>query len=291
MHGQSDVAEVVRIEALNRSAPSNPDRIVPAKPFVLLSPAAGANTLSAADCLTAAVYYEAGNEPLEGQRAVAQVVLNRVRHPAFPASVCAVVFEGAARTTGCQFTFTCDGSLRRTPTVQGWRRAQGVAIAALSGYVEPSVGHATHYHADYVRPDWAGRLIKLRAIASHIFYLWPGSAGTPQAFAQKYAGQEDMPASAAASLSLNLLSSPAGSAYRDMFPDPRADGASSVESPRAIASTPIPPAGGAIAAPDGGGSAMVESKGQLRITQGRLRDDLAAPRPIGAAPDQQTSPR
>jgi hypothetical protein len=105
-------------------------------------------------------------------------------------------------------------------------------------------------------------------MASPIFYLWPGSAGTPQAFAQKHARQEDMPASAAASLSLNLLSSPAGSAYRGTFPGPPADGASSVESPHPIASTPIPPATGAIAAPGGGGKAMIESKGQLRTPSG-----------------------
>ncbi|WP_398286925.1 cell wall hydrolase [Sphingomonas daechungensis] len=63
--------------------------------------------------MTSAVYYEAGQESLDGQRAVAQVVLNRVRHPAFPANVCGVVYEGSTRATGCQFTFTCDGSLMR----------------------------------------------------------------------------------------------------------------------------------------------------------------------------------
>ena len=69
----------------------------------------------ALDCLTSAIYYEAGQESTDGQRAVAQVVLNRVRHPAFPASVCGVVYEGSTRATGCQFTFTCDGSLARAP--------------------------------------------------------------------------------------------------------------------------------------------------------------------------------
>ena len=77
----------------------------------------------ALECLASAVYYEAGNQDDDGERAVAQVVLNRVRHPAFPASVCGVVYEGSTRPTGCQFTFTCDGSLYRQPDADGWRRA------------------------------------------------------------------------------------------------------------------------------------------------------------------------
>jgi spore germination cell wall hydrolase CwlJ-like protein len=85
-----------------------------ARPF-LLAAASEADRARSIECLTAAIYYEAATEPLDGQRAVAQVVLNRVRHPAYPSTVCGVVFEGARRITGCQFTFTCDGSLRRPP--------------------------------------------------------------------------------------------------------------------------------------------------------------------------------
>lgn len=139
------------------------------------------------DCLTAAIYYEAGYEPLQGQRAVAQVVLNRVRHPAFPNSVCEVVFEGSQRTTGCQFTFTCDGSLGRRPSRPGWDRSRQVALAALSGFVEPSVGMATHYHANYVSPYWAPSLAKVSMIGSHIFYRWKGSWGRRAAFTQAIA--------------------------------------------------------------------------------------------------------
>ncbi len=109
----------------------------------------------ALNCLASAVYYEAGNQDTDGERAVAQVVLNRVRHPAFPNSVCAVVYEGSTRPTGCQFTFTCDGSLGRQPDADGWRRAWKVAEDALSGAVYAPVGWATHYHADYVLPTWA----------------------------------------------------------------------------------------------------------------------------------------
>ena len=278
-----DPVEAARLKALNEATPFNPDRIVPAKPFVLLSTTAGSHALSAVDCLTAAVYYEAANEPLNGQRAVAQVVLNRVRHPAFPDSICDVVFEGATRATGCQFTFTCDGSLMRAPTAHGWRRAQGVAIAALSGYVEQSVGHATHYHADYVMPYWASRLVKLHAIGAHIFYLWPGTAGTPKAFADKYAGQETLPTTAATGLRLHLLSSPAVEAYQNAFAGASPDVAMNVSKPDINDPTPVASAVDDRAPPVGG--TMLGNGGQLRVTQGKLRDDLAAPRRIVGASD------
>ena len=77
----------------------------------------------ALNCLASAVYYEAGNQDENGERAVAQVVLNRVRHPAFPASICGVVYQGSTRPTGCQFTFTCDGSLQ--PAARRRRLATG----------------------------------------------------------------------------------------------------------------------------------------------------------------------
>lgn len=139
-------------------------------------------------CLTQAVYYEAGFEPLEGRRAVAQVVLNRLRHPAFPKSVCGVVYEGAGTGT-CQFTFVCDGALYRRPAEDAWHQAEQIARAALSGYVETSVGEATHYHADYVAPRWAPLLAKVAAIGQHIFYRWPGEWGQPAAFTGRYVGE------------------------------------------------------------------------------------------------------
>jgi spore germination cell wall hydrolase CwlJ-like protein len=144
----------------------------------------------ALECLASAVYYEAGNQDTDGERAVAQVVLNRVRHPAFPNSVCGVVYQGSTRTTGCQFTFTCDGSLTRRPDADGWRRASEVAEAALAGYVYAPVGWATHYHADYVVPTWASSLAKNAVVGAHIFYRWAGSWGQSAAFAQHYAGHE-----------------------------------------------------------------------------------------------------
>jgi hypothetical protein len=144
-------------------------------------------------CLTQAVYYEAGFEPLEGRRAVAQVVLNRLRHPAFPKSVCGVVYQGAGSGV-CQFTFVCDGALYRKPAHDAWLEAEAVARAALEGYVDTGVGEATHYHADYVAPRWAPLLDKVAQIGQHIFYRWPGSWGQPAAFTGRYIGEPLDPA-------------------------------------------------------------------------------------------------
>lgn len=156
-----------------------------AKPF-LLKTRTTAERSRALRCLTQAVYYEAALEPRPGQEAVAQVVLNRVRHPEYPTSVCGVVYQGWERWTGCQFSFTCDGSLLRAPVPEFWRRAESVAVAALNGHVATSVGTATHYHADYVIPYWRSSLTKVGQIGAHIFYRWPGMAGTPRAFTNRY---------------------------------------------------------------------------------------------------------
>lgn len=144
-------------------------------------------------CLTQAIYYEAANEPLQGKRAVAQVVLNRMRHPAYPNSVCGVVYEGSSRPV-CQFSFTCDGSLLRKPMAARWVESQRVAQAALDGATEPSVGTATHYHADYVLPRWAFTLAKIEKIGAHIFYRFPNSWGRKSAFTDRWTGSERIPA-------------------------------------------------------------------------------------------------
>ncbi|MFN3857517.1 MAG: cell wall hydrolase [Caulobacter sp.] len=161
----------------------------PARPFVLK--ASEADRAAAIQCLTQAVYYEAATEPLEGQRAVAQTVLNRMRHPAYPKNVCGVVYQGSRRATGCQFSFTCDGSLARTPIPSIWTQSEAVARAALNGYVMPAVGTATHYHADYVAPYWAPTLFRITQIGRHIFYRWTGPWGLPPAFTGRYAGGEN----------------------------------------------------------------------------------------------------
>ena len=185
---------------INAAMPFSDAPVVAARAFVL--PAGGSlDERRALLCLTQAVYYEAGFEPMAGRRAVAQVVLNRMRHPAFPKSVCGVVYQHNS-TPVCQFTFVCDGSLYRQPAAAAWKQAEQVARAALAGYVERSVGAATHYHADYVAPAWAPMLTKISKLGAHIFYRWPGAWGQPGAFNGRYIGEPRDPA--AMRLPLNL---------------------------------------------------------------------------------------
>jgi spore germination cell wall hydrolase CwlJ-like protein len=157
-------------------------------------------------CLAEAIYYEARSESEDGQRAVAQVVLNRVRHPAWPGTVCGVVYQGPLRAGGgCQFTFTCDGALLRMPYGADWARARRIAAEALAGYVFAPVGLATNYHTHQVLPDWAFRLPKTTVIGNHIFYRLPGAWGGASAFSQAYRGREPSPATVmAARLPINL---------------------------------------------------------------------------------------
>lgn len=176
--------------AVNAATPALPDQLVSARPFTFAPDTSPEDRARARDCLAAAVYYEAAVESAQGQRAVAQVVLNRVRNPVFPRTVCDVVFQGATRATGCQFTFTCDGALARRPNPVGWRRALVVADDALAGVVEPSVGTATHYHANWVIPYWRTTLVKLSTVGTHIFYRWQGSLGSRAAFLRGYPGGE-----------------------------------------------------------------------------------------------------
>lgn len=150
--------------------------------------------LRSQDCLAQAVYYEARSQSEDGQRAVAQVVLNRVRHPAWPKSVCGVVYQGGLRAGGgCQFTFTCDGSLAVRPSGAAWSQAQRIAAEALAGRAFAPIGLSTFYHADYVFPAWAPQLVKTAQIGAHIFYRLPGLGGSPLAFGETYAGIEPIP--------------------------------------------------------------------------------------------------
>jgi spore germination cell wall hydrolase CwlJ-like protein len=148
------------------------------------------NGRQALQCLTQAAYFEAGASGPLAQAAVVQVVLNRVRHPDFPKSVCGVVYEGADRADGCQFTFTCDGTLQRPVDPVAFEEAKKVAGRALSGYVDRAVGAATYYHADYVFPTWAPTLVKLATVGPHIFYRVAGVEGQAAALTGQYAGGE-----------------------------------------------------------------------------------------------------
>ena len=182
--------------------------------------ATGLDRLRAHDCLAQAIYYEAGNESEDGQRAVAQVVLNRVRHPAWPNSVCGVVYQGPMRAGGgCQFTFTCDGSLARRPAGEAWERARRLASEALAGRTYAPVGLATHYHANYVFPAWAPRLAKTNVIGAHIFYRLPGLLGQSPAFRDAYAGREPFPRPAMTMLRPSAIPAFASSLPSALAPD------------------------------------------------------------------------
>jgi spore germination cell wall hydrolase CwlJ-like protein len=208
----------------------------------------------AVECLSQAVYYEAATEGVDGQRAVAQVVLNRMRHPGFPSTVCGVVYQGSELPTGCQFTFTCNGSLARTPIPSLWNEAKKIATEALDGHVFAAVGHATHYHADYVLPYWADSLAKQVQIGHHIFYRLKGALGTSAAFSQHYAGAEPIPAA----------------------PSPLASGTASSDQAQALLNSPL--AAHPIVAADAAGVAAQpvakdmlvadNNKGHLLIDQG-----------------------
>ncbi len=133
---------------------------------------AGAAHARAERCLAEAVYWEARSEPERGQMAVAQVVLNRSVSGFYPRDVCGVVYQNAHRYLACQFTFACEGRRSLAPTeAEPWSRASRIAKDMMAGQLWlPEVGHATHYHATYVRPWWARSMNRLQQIGVHVFY-------------------------------------------------------------------------------------------------------------------------
>ena len=149
----------------------------PLAPLTEAAPAAApqARTINARErgCLAQAVYYESRGESREGQSAVAEVVMNRVRSPAYPNTICGVVYQGSHRVTGCQFSFTCDGSLNRSPRGRAWTEAQAVATQMMQGYLRPVTQRATHYHTHAVNPVWSAGLVETTRIGSHVFYRFP----------------------------------------------------------------------------------------------------------------------
>jgi spore germination cell wall hydrolase CwlJ-like protein len=122
-------------------------------------------------CLAEAVYFEARSEPYKGQVAVAQVVLNRVRNPAYPNSVCGVVYQNKTMSNACQFSFACDGIRDIVRDRKAWALARKVARdVSFEGVRIADVGTATHYHATYVKPDWARVFTRKTRIGLHVFY-------------------------------------------------------------------------------------------------------------------------
>lgn len=166
---ESADARAMMVQAVLRgpSSATTPDQATPAEPQIDARQHA---------CLSQAIYYEARGESQRGQAAVAEVIMNRVRSNAYPNSICGVVYQGSHRATGCQFTFTCDGSLNHRPRGRAWERAQRVATAVMLGYTRPLTGGATHYHTHAVNPVWNAGLVETTNIGSHVFYRFPRGA-------------------------------------------------------------------------------------------------------------------
>ncbi len=122
-------------------------------------------------CLAAGIYFEARGEPIKGQAAVGQVILNRVRNPTYPGTICGVVYQNDHWRNRCQFSFACDGIRDRVKSPGHWDMAEDVALAVTAGKIWiPEVGSSTHYHANYVRPNWARTMKRMNRIGRHIFY-------------------------------------------------------------------------------------------------------------------------
>lgn len=125
-------------------------------------------------CMATAIYFEARSEPREGQIAVAQVIMNRVRSNYYPDTICGVVFQGQWNHNACQFSFACDGRADRPRDEKQWAIAQELAREVTAGKVWlDDIGYATHYHATYVRPKWVGSFRRIKQIGRHIFYKAP----------------------------------------------------------------------------------------------------------------------
>lgn len=180
------------VSAAAATAAMQADATVAAAAPFLTKAASSLDRARALECLTAAIYYEAASESDAGEAAVAQVILNRARHPAFPATVCGVVYQGSGRS-GCQFSFACDGAMARVPARTGWARAARHAAMALAGYVYAPVGLATHYHTYAVTPGWNRSLVMTDVVGVHLFHRWKGYWGTRTAFRQAYRGGEPVP--------------------------------------------------------------------------------------------------
>ena len=122
-------------------------------------------------CLATALYFEARGEPVKGQAAVAQVILNRVRNPDYPDTICGVVYQNVNWRNRCQFSFACDGKRDRVRSPGHYRTAEEVSLAVTAGKIWiPEVGSSTHYHATYVNPRWSRTMKRMKKIGLHIFY-------------------------------------------------------------------------------------------------------------------------
>jgi spore germination cell wall hydrolase CwlJ-like protein len=150
--------------------------LAPLHPFQPASLRVAAKTQRETKCLAEAVYYEARGESLAGQMAVAEVIVNRTRSGDYPSTMCGVVYQGSTRSTGCQFTFTCDGSLYKEPRGASWARSEMIAAQVMMGMARPITHRATHYHTNEINPYWSASLVETTRIGSHVFYRIPTRA-------------------------------------------------------------------------------------------------------------------
>jgi spore germination cell wall hydrolase CwlJ-like protein len=174
---EAGTADAVPFDAVIKNGAVDPNVVIPNAPAThawVNSPLpASVHTASELKCLATAIYFEARGEPEDGQLAVAQVVLNRVKNPTYPNTICGVVYQNKTKRNRCQFSFACDGRADRITDKGAWERAEALARKSVdeqaTTFLE-EVGSATHYHATYVRPRWAGRMTQTDKIGRHIFY-------------------------------------------------------------------------------------------------------------------------
>lgn len=195
------------------------------------------------NCLTQAVYYEARGEGRAGMEAVAQVVLNRAKHPAYPKTVCGVVFQGSARRTGCQFSFTCNGAMKARVNRGAWNRAKAVATRAMDGHVAGGIGKATHFHTTAVAPVWRNSLIRVGQVGDHVFYRF-GRPGVTYSYASQRARAAEAPALIQADLSSPVRDADAGPiAYSTLISsDASAETPTAAPAAKVETITPVPTA-------------------------------------------------
>lgn len=243
------------------------ERLLEAAPPLFYSVTIPQSRERALECLATAIYYEARGETDRGKRAVAQVILNRTRSAAFPHSVCGVVFQGSNLRTGCQFSFTCDGSMSILPVPSIYQQVRRIANEALSGNVEQSVGTATHFHTIYIVPYWATSLDKLAIVDHHIFYTFKGAWGNRRSFRQGLVPEQiDLNAPADLiqidrSVFLDEMTEPTQVAD-DNFPRPSPLIAASVPSPKlradSAATLQVDDAAGGLTADDTAGKLKID---------------------------------
>ena len=171
-----DYAKASPFEALLQDEQPNDGRFIPPMgkgDHAWLQNPLPANVFSKPEqaCLAKGIYFEARSEPVRGQAAVAQVILNRVRNPTYPKTICGVVYQNDHWFNRCQFSFACDGRKKRITDPVAYKTAQDVAMAVTAGKIFiPEVGSSTHYYANYVHPGWARAMHRMTRIGLHIFY-------------------------------------------------------------------------------------------------------------------------